>query len=246
MKNGTTPRGPRKLPRKVGAGTELVKPTGRQPATSKRDRLRELERDIAEAKEQFWRTVGASLREIRRDKLYELTHGTWDEYLRDRWELSRSYASRLIDGINTAEQLERTLEGSGLSPDVAHGQRGIRNEREARAIKGKVPVVAERVRQGMPVDEAITKTAYEAEQQRKKREQAKNRHPVAARSPYGGHQARSSAWQRERKREQERRELTLATWRQRLSDLLFDLEELSEESRQAAITELREEVAGLE
>jgi hypothetical protein len=242
MDNGTTPRGRRTPPRKA----ELAKATGRQPATSKRDRLRELERSIAEAKEQFWRIVGTALREIRRDKLYALTHRTWDEYLRDRWDLSRSYASRLIDGINTVEQLERTLVASGLSADVAHGQRGIRNEREARAIKGKVPVVAERVRQGMPVDEAITKTADEAEQQRKDHEQAKNRHPVAGRSPSGGHQAGSPTWRRNREREQERRELTLATWKRRLSDLLFDLEELSEEDRQAAITELREEVAGLE
>ena len=58
-------------------------------------RLHELEATIARGLETF-AEVGAALLEIRDQKLYRGSHKTFETYLRDRWEISRSYAHRVI------------------------------------------------------------------------------------------------------------------------------------------------------
>jgi hypothetical protein len=52
----------------------------------------------------FWR-AGKALNAIRNGRLYRETHGTFEEYLRDRWGMSRPQAYRLIDAWPLAEQL---------------------------------------------------------------------------------------------------------------------------------------------
>jgi hypothetical protein len=40
--------------------------------------------------------VGAALLEIRDSRLYRGTHGTFEEYCQDRWDIARNYANKLI------------------------------------------------------------------------------------------------------------------------------------------------------
>lgn len=47
--------------------------------------------------------VGQALEAIRDGKLYRETHGTFEEYLRERWGMSRSYGYRQIEAAQVAE-----------------------------------------------------------------------------------------------------------------------------------------------
>jgi len=50
-------------------------------------------------------TVGSALSVIRDRKLYRETHGTFDDYCRERWGMSRFYAHRTIDAAKVADNL---------------------------------------------------------------------------------------------------------------------------------------------
>jgi hypothetical protein len=50
--------------------------------------------------------VGNALLSIRDGRLYRATHGTFEDYCRQRWELSSSRARRLIDAADTVRTLE--------------------------------------------------------------------------------------------------------------------------------------------
>lgn len=49
--------------------------------------------------------VGNALLEIRDNRLYRDTYGTFEEYCEERWSISRFYAHRLIDAAQVAENL---------------------------------------------------------------------------------------------------------------------------------------------
>jgi hypothetical protein len=49
--------------------------------------------------------VGTALLEIRDGRLYRATHGTCEEYCRERWSMNRRYANRLIEASRFIEQL---------------------------------------------------------------------------------------------------------------------------------------------
>lgn len=49
--------------------------------------------------------VGSALIAIRDDKLYRATHGTFEDYCRARWDMSRSYAYRTIGAAEVIENL---------------------------------------------------------------------------------------------------------------------------------------------
>lgn len=65
-------------------------------------RLAELEA-VVEAGLQTFVEVGLALGEIRDRRLYQATHDTFENYLDDRWSMSRSRGYRLIDGARVAE-----------------------------------------------------------------------------------------------------------------------------------------------
>ncbi|MBI9078090.1 MAG: hypothetical protein JEZ02_22020 [Desulfatibacillum sp.] len=88
--------------------------------------------------------VGLALREIMEYQLYRSTHPTWEAYVRDRFEMSRSYAWRihdaavtttLITGHNFApEEAEASLE------NVANWQQNLpTNEAQVRPL-AKLPM----------------------------------------------------------------------------------------------------------
>lgn len=69
-----------------------------------RNRLTECETIIEKGLQTFVE-VGIALAEIRESRLYRLTHGTFEEYCGERWQIGRRQADRLIAGAETAEIL---------------------------------------------------------------------------------------------------------------------------------------------
>ena len=67
-------------------------------------RLSALETVIRNAERTFVK-VGKALMEIRDSRLYRQTHATFKEYCRDRWNMSRSFAHRLIESAEVAQIL---------------------------------------------------------------------------------------------------------------------------------------------
>lgn len=56
--------------------------------------------------------VGDALLVIRDERLYRETHATFEDYCRDRWDLDKPYAHRLI----TASEVARVLVPNGTAP----------------------------------------------------------------------------------------------------------------------------------
>ncbi len=67
-------------------------------------RLHELEAIIDRGLRTF-AEVGAALLEIRDHRLYQRSHKTFESYLRDRWDISRSYAHRTIEAAQVVAML---------------------------------------------------------------------------------------------------------------------------------------------
>jgi hypothetical protein len=68
-------------------------------------RLAELEAVIQRGREAFIE-VGTALREIRESKLYRVTHGTFEDYFRDRLGLEKSYVKYLMDAADVMSNLK--------------------------------------------------------------------------------------------------------------------------------------------
>jgi hypothetical protein len=79
---------------------ELVEPL----SSSEAQTLAHYEAIIAQGLKVFVE-VGQALLAIREQKLYREAFGTFEDYLRQRWDLSRSYAHRLIDAAEVTERL---------------------------------------------------------------------------------------------------------------------------------------------
>ncbi|MEV7012022.1 hypothetical protein [Streptosporangium sp. NPDC051022] len=71
---------------------------------AERDDLAACEAAIDGLRVAFW-AAGKALQVIRDARLYRATHTTFEEYCEDRWEMSRSYANRLIREWPLAEAL---------------------------------------------------------------------------------------------------------------------------------------------
>lgn len=77
---------------------------GSTPLRPNEERLVELEH-VIERGLNTYADVGAAIQEIRDSKLYRGTHGTFEEYCRDRWGWGKAYAYRQIDAAQTAQIL---------------------------------------------------------------------------------------------------------------------------------------------
>lgn len=69
--------------------------------------LEKLEQDIKEYLVNGFVNVGLSLEKIRREKLYKVSHDKWEDYYKDKFELSTSTAYRYIDGARVYKNLEK-------------------------------------------------------------------------------------------------------------------------------------------
>lgn len=67
-------------------------------------RLNDLERRIEAARMSFV-DAGEALAEIRDERFYRLTHGTFEDYCQERWGLSRVHAHRLIEAASAVERI---------------------------------------------------------------------------------------------------------------------------------------------
>jgi hypothetical protein len=67
-------------------------------------RLKECESVIERGLKTFY-TVGNALAEIRESRLYRISYSTFEDYCRERWQMSRFYAHRLIDAAQVVENL---------------------------------------------------------------------------------------------------------------------------------------------
>src|SRR5262245_10825089 len=72
-----------------------------QPELSRLDELEAVVRDGLQA---FY-TVGHALREIRDSRLYRECFETFDDYCRERWDISRVQGHRLISALEVREML---------------------------------------------------------------------------------------------------------------------------------------------
>lgn len=68
------------------------------------DRLHELE-DVIRANLDGWINAGLALHEVQTTKLYRETHGTFEAWARERFDLGRSHAYRLIAGVQVRHRL---------------------------------------------------------------------------------------------------------------------------------------------
>jgi N6-adenosine-specific RNA methylase IME4 len=69
--------------------------------------LEKLEQDIKEYLVNGFVNVGLSLEKIRREKLYKVSHDKWEDYYKDKFELTTSTAYRYIDGARVFQNLEK-------------------------------------------------------------------------------------------------------------------------------------------
>lgn len=108
--------------------------------------------------------VGEALMEIRDSRLYRTTHGTFEDYCRERWDFSRSSAYQFIDAARVVSAMADT-EVTVLPP----------NERQTRVLAPLLPV-PEAMREVW--NEAVEK--YGDPTSAEVREVIQRRHPVAA------------------------------------------------------------------
>jgi hypothetical protein len=96
---------------------------------AQRDRLAQLEAVVARGLETFV-AVGAALLEIRDSGLYRDTHGSFEMYCRERWDLSKPYASQLIVASETVAIATTTGLPAPSSESVARQLAPLRDEPE--------------------------------------------------------------------------------------------------------------------
>jgi len=75
-------------------------------------RLAELEEVIKEDIKGFLR-VGMALKEIRDSHLYRAKYTTWKDYLREEWDLSKSYGEYQIAATDVVENLKANVHNCG-------------------------------------------------------------------------------------------------------------------------------------
>jgi hypothetical protein len=81
--------------------------------------------------------VGNALREIQEGKLYKGTHSSFEAYLREKWDISKSHGYRMIDAVKEIE----------VSPtgDKIENEHQARKAKAARNGKGPVPEIIETI-----------------------------------------------------------------------------------------------------
>jgi hypothetical protein len=96
-------------------------------AVGKGDRLQQLE-TVIESASRSWEPLARALVEIRDAKLYRDPYETFEQYVEQRWEMSRARAYQLMDGVKVLDCLS-TSGGHSLPT----------SERQIRALIGLEP-----------------------------------------------------------------------------------------------------------
>lgn len=131
-------------------------------SSSAHARLEELETVIERGLATFV-DVGLALMEVRDSHLYRQTHGTFEDYCTDRWQMARRTAYQFIEAAGTVEnvrncaQVEPATESQARplarlsDPDPEDKRRNIPNVEAQRAVWAEVVETAPRNDEGEPV-----------------------------------------------------------------------------------------------
>lgn len=125
-------------------------------------RLEVLE-SVIDAGMQTFVHVGNALLEIRDSRLYRQTHGTFDDYCRERWQMDRTYAHRTIEAAKVARNLlpigntpsteSQTRPLTALEPDAQREvwQRAVETAPNGKVTAAHVQAVVDEYRAGVTV-----------------------------------------------------------------------------------------------
>jgi hypothetical protein len=98
-------------------------------AQTETERLAALE-DVIELGFQSFIEVGAALFEIRSTRLYRETHRTFEDYLHDRWNMSRQRAHQLIEAAEVAVNLSTVVDTPPTSERQLRPLAGLEPDRQ--------------------------------------------------------------------------------------------------------------------
>lgn len=143
-----------------------------------RSRLAECERVIERGITVFVE-VGQALTEIRDGKLYRETHGTFEAYCRERWQISRPRAYEIMNQAMVSIELH---EAAGLSD--ASDMSDV-STRDARAIKPHLALVTEEIRERVEAGEEpeAAVQAVVKEHRERRREERQTKEDAAPEAP---------------------------------------------------------------
>jgi DNA replication initiation complex subunit (GINS family) len=103
----------------TGGGTAVAeaprKATKKNTLTAhEKEILRRMEDTLRDHFESFSK-AGDALIEIRDSRLYRETHGTFDDYCRERWDMSKTQANRLISAASVIHNIEKVKESKDIA-----------------------------------------------------------------------------------------------------------------------------------
>jgi hypothetical protein len=115
-------------PGKPGTAIELARAIGAPPAkqladtpaliAQEREMLVRCEAALENLRFAFW-AAGKALQVVRDARLYRATHGTFEEYCLDRWDITPQYAGKLIRAWRVAEKLFEAKGGKSNDLETA-------------------------------------------------------------------------------------------------------------------------------
>ncbi len=98
-----------------------------------RNNLVELEETIQKNLTAFYE-VGFALMQIRDNKLYREIYGTFEEYCKEKWDMERRHAYRLIDGYKVTENVSHGTQSIPTSERVVRPLSKIKDPAEQREV----------------------------------------------------------------------------------------------------------------
>jgi hypothetical protein len=66
--------------------------------------------------------VGRALTQIRDGRLYRATHGTFEDYCQERWQMSRQRASQVIEASGVADRVKKNLPDAPAIGKASHAE----------------------------------------------------------------------------------------------------------------------------
>jgi len=150
---------------------------GKELIVSEQERLAELENTISKNFKAFY-VVGCALAEIQVNRLYRQTHGTFEEYCRERFEIARRTAYRYIEASTVMENVTNWSQAKCFPANEAQVRPLIRLEPEKQVDAWKEAV--ETAPDGHVTAKHVSKVVRQilGEQVREKAEQLKDKKNV--------------------------------------------------------------------
>ncbi len=124
------------------------------------DRLFTLEREVEESALR----AAVALKEIRDSRLYRMTHGTFEEYCKERFGFVRSYSYQLIDAAITSDNIRKCLRDADILPANEYQLRPLSKLKDNPEIQAKVwERSVEKAKGRQPTYDAVKEALLEVE-----------------------------------------------------------------------------------